>query len=211
MTHAYTELTTHEGDFDDILDKMALIYIFKPVIEEYNDSYRYDKYDRPLLVRLVIKYIVHVYSVDSPKITLGADWGTSKNAIFKMLKIPSDLFSDIVLLRCKAVQRSVGEWLEFQDNRQFKKLAVLQDVYVQMQSASLSDLRKGDGIAIDYDQKFKCVEYMHELSDMIDRAESTLQQNTPHLRAAWSEKKKAEKQDNTFTIERRIKSPKTEQ
>jgi hypothetical protein len=202
MINAFQEITSFEGEnFNDYLAEITLFTIFEPVFAEYMD---------PVFCKKVVLYIVYANSVDSSKIGVGNDRRRELNKIFKDLEIPPngphpfdpdmgerDFYTEIVLMTNSSVVTSIERWLQHKDNRQLEYLFTLQNAYVQHQSASLKDIRKASG-EIDYDQKFKCIEYMMKLKKMIADAESELQQNDPKLKQAYEEVKTAKQKIKTL-------------
>lgn len=178
MVNAFNEIIQCEEDFASILDKYNFLRIFEPVIIEYQHRDIYQK---------IIKYIGFAFSNESNKITVEGDRRKETEAIFKQLQIDEKLYNDVVLLQNASVLKSVKDWLSYQDNSQFEFLLTLKEAYVQQQTASVSPLKKSDGISIDFDQKQKCIEHMLELRKMIRDAESELKQNDPKLKQAYKD------------------------
>jgi hypothetical protein len=201
MINAFQEITSFEGEnFNDHLAEITLFTIFEPVFTEYMD---------PAFCKKVVLYIVYANSVDSSKIGVGNDRRRELNKIFKDLDIPSkgphpfdpdmgerNFYDEIVLMMNPAVVSSLERWLQHKDNQQLEYLFTLKNAYVQHQSAALRDIRKASS-EIDYDQKFKCIEYMMKLKKMIADAESELQQNNPKLKQAYEEFRQAKQKAPT--------------
>jgi hypothetical protein len=185
MINLYSEIVDYDGvNFQNHLERIGAMIVFEPIIKEYEDN---------LLQVKVAKYIAFTHSIESPKLSVGGDRRKEVAAVFKELSIEDEYYQDLILLKNKNVLKSVQLWMEKKDNRQFEYLLTLQNAYVQQQTASLDMLRKGDTLNIDYDQKFKCIEYMTDLKKMIKDAESELQQNDPKLKEAQKEVRKATK------------------
>jgi hypothetical protein len=195
MINAFQEIVSFDGEnFNDHLAEITLFTIFEPVFEDYQD---------PVFCKKVVLFIVYANSVDSSKIGVGTDRRRELNKIFKDLEIPAkgphpfdpdmgerNFYDEIVLMINPAVVTAIERWLQHKDNRQLEYLFTLKNAYVQHQSAALRDIRKANN-EVDYDQKFKCIEYMMKLKKMIADAESELQQNDPKLKQAYEEVRQA--------------------
>lgn len=191
MVNGFSEIINYEGDFNDILDKYNFVRIFEPVIVEFQEKE---------VASQVIKYIAFSFSIESNKITVEGDRKKETTAIFRQLKIKEELYTDIILLQNRAVLKSVQAWCKFQDSAQLEYLFTLKEAYVQQQSASISPLKKSDGLNIDFDQKQKCIEHMAELRLMIKDAESELKQNDPKLKQAYKDIQQGLKKTNANTM-----------
>lgn len=182
-------ISYEEDNWEDFLNRVLLIDIFAPVINEYKN--------RDTL-KGVIRFIVYAYSVDSDKIILGRDWKKNKQEIFEfvLIKPESSSYEDLVLLKNEAVVQSINKWIEFQDNDTFTQLQVLKDLRVEMQISALSQIKKSSG-EVDYDQKFRNAKYAEDLKKMIKDLESELIQNNERLKDAVKEVKVAK---SKFTV-----------
>lgn len=190
MVSPFHSLTSYEEDnWEDFLNKILLIDIFLPVIEEYHDKN---------VLKAVIRFIAYAYSPDSDKIILGRDWKKNKQEIFEfvMIKPEKSSYEDLVLLKNKAVVESIHRWVAYQDNDTFTQLQVLKDLRVEMQISALSRILKASG-ETDYDQKFRNAKYADDLKEMIKDLESELIQNNQKLKDAVKEVKVAK---SKFTV-----------
>lgn len=177
-------------DIEDHLKKMNLYHIFSPIFTEYKER----SID-------VIKFIVYAFTYGSPKIGILNDRKKEKEAILHYLGLEKDIYeNDLIYLKNTIVVGVIEKWLKYGDNRQIEYLMILQESYVQHQRAAISNIKKGDSENTDFDQKFKCVEYMEKLKKMIKDAESELQQNDPLFKEVYSEVYKA-KHKKSFGLE----------
>lgn len=180
MTIPYTDITTYEGsDMDDFLTKIRLVHIFESVFKEYPDK---------SISKLVIRYIVYAYSVNSEMIIFGDAWLKNKQRILEACYLPPEkrYYEDLVHLKSDGVKEAIRRWIDHQDNDTWTELCMLKDLRVQMQLAATSDITKSSG-EIDYDQKFKNAKYSNDLSQMIKDKEAELIQNNPQLKEAVKE------------------------
>ncbi len=190
MISLFNEIVNYDGvNFPDHCERIGVSYIFEPIFT----STVYD--DNELHIKIA-KYIALTHSIESQKLTMSGDRRKEIHAVFKELGIDDEHYNGIILLKDRDVVKCVQLWMAKQDNRQAEYLFTLQNAYVQQQTAALDNLKKSDGINTDYDQKFKCVEYMTELKKMIKDAEAELQQNDPKMKVVHQEVKKAAK----FTV-----------
>lgn len=185
MVSLYNEIVNFDGvNFRDHADRIGMFNIFQGIFEstEFEDNFLQIK---------IAKYIAFSHSKESTKLSIGGDRRKEIRTIFKELEIPEDYYNGVVLLKNKIILKAVQLWMDKMDSRQTEYLLTLQNAYMQQQAASLSDLKKPDGASTDYDQKFKCIEYMDKLKKMIKDAEIELQQKDPKMKEAYKEVKKA--------------------
>lgn len=181
MVSLYSEIINFDGvNFQDHLERVGLSFVFEPVISEFDDNLTQIK---------VSQYIAYSHSLESSKITIAGDRRKELQEIYKWLKLPDDLYEDVVLMKNRNVLESIKRWMIKQDNRQIEYLFTLQNAYIQQQTAALQDLRKSTG-EIDWDQKMRCVSNMTELKEMMKTAESELQQQDDRLKETHVEIKK---------------------
>lgn len=193
MINPYQSIIEFEGDdWAEFLETLMLIDIFMPIIKKYN---------QPDDVKCVVKYILYAYSISSDHVIMGMDWLDNKKKIFDfvMLKPEKKYEDELVHLKSTEVVETINAWIDFQDNQTFKMLQTLKDLRVQMQIASVSDIKKASG-EIDFDQKFKNAKYALELKQMIKDLESELIQNDAKLKDAVLEVKQKRKKKNTIHV-----------
>lgn len=179
MTNPYFSLINYEQDeWSDYLDKLCLINIFKPIIDEYGNN--------KITLNGTIRYILMAYSVESESITIGMEWVKNKQEIFNKTLLDKSKYDDLVLLKNKAVLITIKRWLDFQDNEQFSTWSMLKDLIVEMRIAANSDIKKATG-EIDYETKKKCADYVIELYDRVKEVEAKFIQSHPKLKEGYKE------------------------
>lgn len=216
MINAFSELTTYQGNaWEEFLEQCSVIHIFKPILDRFTDNG---------VRRPVIQYIVRCYSLDSPDLVIGMEWGKNKKIIFEKLMLPPLMFHELVLFDnifedgkgefelqekwekdkdIEAIKLSINRWLNNQDSEVFVQWAVLRELRQEMQNSATGPIKKSSG-EIDYDQKFKNAKYANDLRDMIKDLEDELIQNSTLLKEAVKEVK-AKKTKTTFGVESFIK------
>lgn len=193
MINAFSDLISYEGDsWDDYLNKICLIDIFKDFLVLFKDK---------TSLTQAIRYVVYCYSKDSNLVILGDDWMQNKKRIFDKTFLPKEYYQDLVLLENRIVIKTIQKWIDFQDNKVYANLCSLKDLMVEMRLSSNNNLKKTDGINIDYDQKFKNAGYVQDLQKMIDNLEQELIQNDMKLKEGAREIKKASKKSNSIGVE----------
>lgn len=198
MISAYNSLVNHSGnDWDDYLEKLCLIDIFKDLLKEYPDKADFT---------CVVKYILYAYSVESEMLILGADWTKTKRRIFEKasIKPQAKFYQDLVLLKNRAVLITIQRWLEFQDMDVFTQLQILKDLRAEMQLTCLTDIKKASG-EIDFTQKFLNAQYSNDLKKMIKDLESELIQTSAKLKDSVKEFRGAKRNAGTFGLESFLK------
>lgn len=200
-----SSLITYNGDeWEEYLEKICLIDIFKKIIEEF----RTDK----ALVTSIIKYIVWTYSVDSEKVVQGMEWQSNKRKIYEDADMPvgdkalisSDdsiltYYDSFVLLKYPTVLATIKKWLDFQDDENWSNWCMYNDLLIEMRIAANSPIKKSTG-EIDYEAKMKCALYIKDLLKMKSDAESTLLQNNEKLKEAYAEVSKELRKGNSKTM-----------
>jgi hypothetical protein len=174
MIDSVKALTTFEGDeWQEYLERICLIEIFKELIHNYKDQ--------PGVVKSLIRYIVWAYSKNSEMVPVGGNWLNIKKRIFEAACIPltTEFENAVIFLSDPAILNTVLRWIKFQDEDTFQELEMLKELRTQMQLSIY--------ILTDYDQKFKNAKYSIELLNMIRDTEKKLLQNDPHLKEAIKE------------------------
>ena len=197
MVNAFQEIISYNGN-DPIsnLRKLGIENIFSPLVSIYISS---------SVLGNVIKFIVYGYTMGSPKIGISKDRKKEKLKIMNDLGLAEEIhFDNLILLKNKVIVEVISEWLREGDNQQIEYVLTLKEIYLQQKIASVSDIKKSDGINIDFDQKYRCIEYCEKLKKMIKDAESELQQNDPKFREVYSEIKSV-KSKKTMGLETTLK------
>jgi hypothetical protein len=195
MISAYASIVGYQNDdWKEYFDRIAMIEIFKPVIEFYKD-------DRVKL-KCVIQYILHCYSVESEKVKLGMDWQKNKQEIFEDTCMPKkDLYESTVLLRNESVIETIAKWVDHQDSSVFAELMMLKDLRMTLMLSVNGTIRKSSGEE-DYTQRYLNSTYVSELGKKIKDLESEFIQNNNKLKDAVREFKTAKKNKSTIGVEK---------
>lgn len=197
MVNLYKELTSdaesiHAMGFKEKLRDMEVLKIFEGLYTVYSNEF---------LVKKIVLFIVYCYSKESDKIALGDDRRQKKGDLFRKMNFPHDndeqeqfLYQAVVMLEETYVAEAAMGWLEKQNYPSFTHWITLKDAYAQMQNAIMLPIAM-----VDYDQKFRCVEYMNSLRKMIKEAEEMLMQNDVSLKPLYNEvKEKIPSRKNTI-------------
>lgn len=195
MTSVYHSVVSYKGDdWEEYFDRIAMIEIFKPVIEFY-------KSDRVKL-KCAIQFILHCYSVESDKVKLGIDWQKNKQEIFEDTCMPMrDLYEDLVLLKNDSVVDTIHRWLIYQDSEVHAEMCMNKDLKMEFQISVNNPIKKSSG-EIDYDQKRKNSIYVSELRKQIRDLESEFIQNNIKLKDAVKEVRMVGKMKSTIGVEK---------
>jgi len=193
MKSAYQVLTTYTGDFEEMLTKMMLFDIFKPIIEAFE----------PVTAKKLIRYIAFLYSKDSNLILAKEDLKRKKIRCAKQADLPDELYANAVFLvpnnemdAVPAIIRTVAiKYLDYQDEPNNKDLKSLEDLYDEMVEKSAMQPQS----ASDYDLKFKCREYANKIRQWIDDLRHKMKEEDTQVRAMRQElKEKAHR--NTMVV-----------
>jgi hypothetical protein len=192
MISAYASIIGYQhDDWEEYFDRIAMIEIFKPVIEFYKE----DK----VKLKCVIQFIIHAYSVESEKVILGMDWQKNKQQIFEDTCIPrKELYDHLVLLKSESVLETVNRWIDFQNNLIFCELMMIKDLRMSLMLSVNGSIKKSSGEE-DYTQRYLNSTYVTELRVKIKDLESEFIQNNNKLKDAVKEFKAAKKNKNTMS------------
>lgn len=193
MINSQQELVSYEDDqWDEFLNRLDLIYIFKPILGLSTDA---------SVIRGIVRYIVWTYSKSSDKIIIDMEWTRNKNKIFDDTDLHLQWREMLVNLKSEALVSSIERWIEYQDEDIATQIITLKELKREMQISSISDIQKGNTEEIDYDQKFKNAEYMIKLREMIKKMEAELIQNDLRLKTATKEIRTTKSKD-TLGVEK---------
>lgn len=201
MISVYSSIVNYtEGDWEQYLDRIAMIDIFGPLLKEYPD---------PGDFSCVVKFILYAYSIESEMLVIGADWVKTKRKIFEKvcLRPWGSVYEDIVLLKNPSILETIKKWMDYQDNDLFEQLQILKDLRAEMQLTCLTPIKKSGG-EIDYDQKYKNAQYSVELKKTIKDLESELIQNSSILKDSVKEYREVKRGAQTFGWETFMKEKK---
>lgn len=198
MISAYQSIITYEdGEWQDYLEKIALIDIFGGLLKEYPDKGDF---------KCIVRYILLAYSVESDMLVLGADWTKTKRKIFERcgIKPEKKFYEDLVHLKNRKVLEAIHKWLEYSDEDTFTQICILKDLRVEMQMTCLSDIKKASG-ELDFDQKYRNSQYSVDLKKSIKDLESELIQNSVLLKDSIKEYREGKKSAKSFGMETMLK------
>lgn len=179
----YSEMLQYQevgGNMMERLGKMNVAHLFVRIAAKYKeDGEAFNK---------VLFYILHTYSLKSKFHVLGADWNETKEAIARHLAIDESnlLWDDTVLLKSSEVISSIQNYLNYQGNRNFKHLCMLKDLYEQMVSSAVDNIKKASD-ETDYDQKYKNHDYASKLLAEINEWEQRVAEGHKELKDAMGE------------------------
>ncbi len=173
MTNPYFDIINHEeNDWDEFLDKICLIDIFKPVLQAYHDNH---------IRKAIIKYITMCYHADSDAVIMGMEWQKNKQVIFERVGLTNLHYADTVLLKKPEVLKTINKLLEFQDNESWSSYCMLKDLIIEMRLAANSPILKSTG-EIDYKVKKDCADYTTELYNTLKDVEQKFIQSNPKMK-----------------------------
>lgn len=191
----YKELLQYEevqGDMITRLRTLGIYHIFEPIATA--EKYVADN----SLFNKVLFFILHAYSKDSSKDTLGSDWKTVKLTIAKEVGLPK-IFIE---LNEPCVTKAIINYLEWQDYRVYRHLMILKMQYDEMLEASVSVLKDKDG-GVDYPMKYKCGENADKLLERIRYYEEKLRDDNRDYKERIDEieKKEQRKLGTTLSVD----------
>ena len=197
------DIVKYEGqDWKAYLKDIMLYDVFEDVVSEY----------RGTILTGIMRYIIHLYSIDSNKIILNQEWLSNKKKIFNFCELPVIIYEDIVLLKSDAVRNSITKWLDFQNLPAFSSYMMYNDLIAEMRIAANSPMKKGitkDNPAgvIDYEAKMRTAEYVGELLILKAGVEQNFLQNSDKLREAYKELSSVviKKEASSFGVETFLK------
>lgn len=191
MINSYQEISTYEeNEWQNFLDRLDLYEIFKPIFSLSSD---------PQTIGGIVRYIAWTYTKTSEKVIVNMSWEKNKSKNFDDTFLPKEWKERLTQIKDPEVVSVIEAWLSYQDEETFSQMVTLKDLRSQMQKSCVSDIKKGNGSEIDYDQKFKNAEYVLDLQKMIKELENELIQNHPKLKSVVSDF--AAKKKNTFGVE----------
>src|SRR5690606_31953705 len=169
MINPFQEIIKYDDvdAFEDYLNKINIIYIFKPIFDAYPDKD---------IAKGVIKFILLGYSIDSDMLHVGGrSWDRLSLAIYEKAGLPYDneeLRIEVTELKTEVLLKVVDSWLRYQDNENWRQYITYRDLRDQMLKSSLSDIRTASG-EINYEQKMKNAVHSQVLLKMMNEARET--------------------------------------
>lgn len=194
MISAYSSIVSYsQDDWEDYLEKICVIEVFKKLIKEYTDKIK---------LKCAIQFILYCYSVESEKVILGHDWQKNKQKIYEDTCTPTrDLYEDLVLLKNETVVHTIHRWLDFQNSDVHAEICMLKELKMELQISANTKIVKSSG-EVDYTQKYLNATYVNELRKKIKDLESEFVQNNIKLKEAVREIKGVGKSKSTMGVER---------
>lgn len=189
MISPFHDIVKHEEDnFEEFLEKIHLIGIFKVILEEFPD---------PELFKGIVKFIAWGYSMDSDYLsTSGNTWAKVGPYIYEQCELPgkpgSEVYESVVGLKSAAVREAIERWLQYQNEDNFTNFVHYRDLRREFLALSLSDMKKSTE-EIDIEAKMKAALYSKELLKMMEDARETFIQNHPKLKGSVEALNKASK------------------
>lgn len=200
METIYNKLVAHEGDYNDLLEKLNLLFIFGPIIDTFNES--------PETAKAVIRFLAYAYSKDSEYILSKDKWISQKLRCAKAANLNDRWHQQVVYLEATEEYDTVPDiikgvaikYLAYQNDANNEDLKSLYDLHKEMIVAAASALKDANGL-IDYEQKYKCRKYANEIKQWIREAEDRMKQEDTNLRAAKEEIRKKTKVNKSWRVE----------
>ncbi len=216
MINQYSEIIAYDGGddfFDDFLEKMHLIDIFKGLLKEFPDKEEF---------RGVVHFILWGYSLESDMLTTGGlDWSKLSEKIFKRTGLDNKYYNDVANLESEEVRNSIHRWLQLQNDFSFTQYVTYRDLRSQFLKASLIPLPTGakkkttdveNNIIVDdtdslnklkmlVESKMMCAINSKELLSMMQDALQTFVQKNNKLKTSIGGLDKASNKRNTATVE----------
>lgn len=192
----YTGLKQYQdvgGDLVERIKAMGLNETFEPLIEEYGSE--------GAEFNIVLFYLLNCYSRSSDFLILDAEWGEIKKqaAINAGLDIESPLYFDLYDLKNNNFNRTIRKYLDYQNNKPFKHIMMLKDLYEQMVNSAIEDIKDKDE-KTNYDQKKKNAEHASKLYLEIHEWEQRLEMENVRLKKPVDEFKEVEKKKDALNL-----------
>lgn len=216
MVNQYSEVLAYDGGddfFDEFLQKMHLLDIFKGLLNEFPDKEDF---------RGVVHFVLWGYSMESDMLTTGGlDWSKLSEKIFKRTGLDKKYYDQVANLESDEVRNSVHRWLQLQNDPAWTQYITYRDLRYQFLKASLIPLPSGvkkkttdieNNIITDdsdslnklkmlVESKMLCATNSKELLVMMQDALQTLVQKHNKLKTSIGALDKASSKKNTATVE----------
>lgn len=208
LLSAYNELSQYEevgGDMIARIGQCNLIEVFKPIIDKYGAE--------PEKFNKVLFYILHTYSKESKHVINGTSPVEGKIRTLDSLGIEDEpdrvvkegdppvckLRSDLLYLGNDDIIKTIQRYLRFQMSKPLEHLMMKRELYQQMLTSAIDDIRDGNGVIM-YDQKFKNSGYADKLYSEIHEWEQKLMADNKELAGAIEEMRAKQKLRNRDSI-----------
>lgn len=179
MINPFQAIVKEDYDFlEELLIKMGILNIFKPIFEAYPDND---------ISKKVVKFILYGYSIDSDMLLMqGNTWGKVALEIYEKVNLPEDkdFMLEIIDLKKPQLVETVNNWLYFQNDENWAQYITYRDLRHQMLTSSLSDIKTANGTEINYEQKMKNAIHSQTLLQMMNEAKETFIQNNSKLKSS---------------------------
>lgn len=115
MINPYSKILECEGDLKELLNKIGLVDVFKPLLKEFSDV---------TLFRGAVRFIVLAYSLESEVLhTFGNSWITVYKTIYEKTGLPDNenTFDAIANLKSGDVRDAIDNWISFQNSEAWEE------------------------------------------------------------------------------------------
>ena len=183
MINPYLEIIKHEGDLKDLINKIGLVDVFKPLLKEFSDV---------TLFRGAVKFILMAYSLESEVLhTYGNSWITVYKTIYEKAGLPDNenTFDAIANLKSGDVREAIDNWISFQNSEPWEEYIKARDLRRHcLQQSQTADKTK---------ERMEAIKYAKELLLIMEESKSRFVENYEILKPSLNALKK-EKQKNTL-------------
>ncbi len=183
MVNPYSEIIKHEGDLKELLNKLGLVDVFKPLLKEFSDV---------TLFRGAVKFILFGYSIESEVLhTFGTSWIELHKKIYEKSGLPDNenTFDSIANLKSSEVREAIDNWLAQQENESWTEYIKARD----LRRHCLEQSQTADKIK----ERMDAMKYAKELLAIMEDSKSKFVANYEIMKAPLNALKK-EKQKNTL-------------
>ena len=151
VINLYEEIMKLRGtnNCESVIDRFGLRKVFHDLLSE---NLTHDTLEP------VFYWIISCFSRNSQKLLIDADWQTIKKTVAEELKVPDNYFDEVVQLKVPGIRKSALAYLDFQNDRMFSHISMLNIQYEDMMRASVSIPNKKSGEKeqdIEVDLKFR--------------------------------------------------------
>jgi len=182
MINPYIAIINYDKpDLQAYLEKIGILYIFKPLLKEFKD---------PTLFRGAVKFVLYAYSLESEVLhTFGNSWVTVYKTVYEKAGLPDNdnTFDAIANLKSADVREAIELWLSYQNNEAFADYTNARD----LRKHCLQVSQTGDKLK----ERMDAIKYGKELLGMMEEAKAKFVENyeilKPSLNALKKEKTKA--------------------
>lgn len=168
---------------ESVIDRFGLRKVFHDLLSE---NLTHDTLEP------VFYWIISCFSRNSQKLLIDADWQTIKKTVAEELKVPDNYFDEVVQLKVPGIRKSALAYLDFQNDRMFSHISMLNIQYEDMMRASVSIPNKKSGekeqdIEVDLKFRYECGKNADALLERIINYEENLKRDNYNLKNAIAE------------------------